>query len=221
MEKINMEGKRFGRLTVIEEEKQSGSSHRYCLCKCDCGTTKRIRADHLNSGKIISCGCHRKENGKLLVEKYCHKGTHHLSKTKIYRLYYDIKRRCNDKKGKSYKNYGGRGIKMCVEWEKDFMAFYKYIKPIYSDGKEIDRIDNNRGYEPGNVRFVTSSENKLNRRNTLMVSGIPLKTYCNKLKISYYAILSKIRRGASVQNAVNDYLKKHRVIERWEKDGNE
>lgn len=54
-----------------------------------------------------------------------------------------------------------------------------------------------------------------------MVSGIPLKTYCNKLKISYYAILSKIRRGASVQNAVNDYLKKHRdlLIERWEKNG--
>lgn len=97
-------------------------------------------------------------------------GTHKLSNTKLYRVYYGIKQRCYNPKVKNYYNYGGRGIVMCNEWENDFRSFYDWaIKSGYKDGLTIDRIDNNKGYSPDNCRWVTYKVNLRNKRTNRVI----------------------------------------------------
>lgn len=113
------------------------------------------------------------------------KKKHNLAnKCKLYRIWKSIKYRCNNPKCKSYKNYGGRGIKVCEEWKNDFIPFYNwsmengYREETLPNGLNkwtIDRIDNNGDYEPSNCRWVTNKEQSLNKR-----TSIPLE---NKNKI--------------------------------------
>lgn len=95
--------------------------------------------------------------------RFCYK--HGMSYTKIHAIWRNIIGRCINKKNKSYKNYGARGISICNEWtgENGFVNFYKYVgnKP---KNLSIDRIDNNGNYEPGNVRWADSSIQSINRR---------------------------------------------------------
>jgi len=81
-----------------------------------------------------------------------------------YRTYWGIRDRCFNPKAVSYPRYGGRGITMCDEWVRSFGAFFAHIGPKPSPLHSIDRIDNARGYEPGNVRWATRDEQKLNQR---------------------------------------------------------
>jgi len=92
---------------------------------------------------------------------------HGKSNTTIYKCWADIKQRCNNPKDCRYYDYGGRGIKICRQWEEDFENFYKYVSKLENFGKRgysIDRINNDDGYRPGNVRFATISQQNLNRR---------------------------------------------------------
>jgi hypothetical protein len=90
--------------------------------------------------------------------------THGLSHLPEYRIWLGMKRRCNDELCKDYLNYGGRGIKVCPEWMDDFQAFYDHIGPRPTLYHSIDRIENSRGYEPGNVRWATKREQQRNTR---------------------------------------------------------
>lgn len=90
---------------------------------------------------------------------------HGLSKTKLYRIWVAMKRRCYETKNSHYKNYGARGVMVCQEWISDFLAFRTWaIAAGYADGLDMDRIDNNGSYTPSNCRFVTRSQNLCNRR---------------------------------------------------------
>lgn len=87
----------------------------------------------------------------------------------MYRCWLEIRRRCVDPTRQNYERYGGRGIRVCDEWERSFDAFSTHIGPKPSPEHSIDRIDNNRGYEPGNVRWATREQQSYNRRNTVHV----------------------------------------------------
>ncbi len=82
---------------------------------------------------------------------------------RIYKVWGSMIRRCNNPRAAGYKNYGGRGISVCREWEESFEQFCKDIVAI-PKGMQIDRIDNNGGYNPRNIRIVYASENMRNRR---------------------------------------------------------
>jgi hypothetical protein len=75
-----------------------------------------------------------------------------------------MKARCSARTGKSYENYGARGIKVCDEWRADFLAFFRHIGPKPGPEYSVDRIDNDGNYEPGNVRWATRSQQAVNQR---------------------------------------------------------
>jgi hypothetical protein len=78
--------------------------------------------------------------------------------------------RCLNSRNHAYSRYGGRGITIYAEWREDFNAFLSHIGPKPSPKHELDRIDNDLGYEPGNVRWATRSENDRNRRSNRWVT---------------------------------------------------
>ena len=93
-------------------------------------------------------------------------------RSRLYRIWDNMLGRCYRRsKGKIYERYGGRGIEVCDEWRKDYLAFAAYsLEKGYDDSLEIDRIDNERGYSPDNCRFVSHRENNRNRRNCRMIT---------------------------------------------------
>lgn len=90
--------------------------------------------------------------------------------TKLYEVWCTMRRRCNCPKVQSYKHYGGRGIKVCEEWQDDFLVFQKWaISNGYQEGLTLDRIDNNGNYEPSNCRWATMKVQANNQRTTLKI----------------------------------------------------
>lgn len=111
---------------------------------------------------------------------------HGMYRTPEYQAWISIKARCYNPNSRNYKNYGGRGISMCSEWDADFMAFYEHIGPRPSDRHSIDRIDVNGHYEPGNVRWTTWDVQAVNKRpRTVCRNGLHEMTEANTLGPGY------------------------------------
>ena len=135
-------------LTELKVEKNK-SPHKYSLYRCKCGTEKVIRKSHVTKGKIVSCGCYKK---KIHT-------THGMHKTSIYSVWQEMKSRCN-LSNRAHKHYADRGISVCKRWEK-FENFYADMGD--SNGLELDRKDNNKGYSKENCRWTTRT---VQMRNT-------------------------------------------------------
>lgn len=122
-----------------------------------------------------------------------------------YQIWAAILRRCTNPNAKDYPRYGGRGITVCERWANSFTAFYDDMgdRP---DGMQIDRIDNSRGYEPGNCRWVTSRENNRNRRDSVYVEfrgeRIHICQLAERYGISRTTLAWRLRHGMTIDQAV-------------------
>lgn len=161
-------GRVFGKLTVqsgpdTERSPYAGKFLHWYTCLCECGTVKRVRSDKLTSGFTISCGCltgQFEKGNKIPV-------THGMSKTRLFRIWRNMKSRCYNSRSTRYEDYGGRGIGICPEWRERFEVFAEWsLANGYAHDLQIDRRENNGNYEPGNCRWVTRTVNMNNTRRT-------------------------------------------------------
>lgn len=163
--KIDIIGTRFGRLVVCEGAGKDIEGLRW-LCLCDCGTAKVVSGKHLRRGAIRSCGCLRKETSRAVGLKV----QHGQSLTPEYRAWRNAKDRCHNPRNRQFANYGARGIVVAAEWRDSFEAFYAHVGARPSSSHSIDRINNDLGYEPGNVRWVIQKVQARNRRTNRLVN---------------------------------------------------
>lgn len=154
----DLTGKTFGRLTVLSRAETSRTGQTRWNCRCSCGNTTVSHSTNLKSGTAHSCGCFTSE--RVTKMNYRHGGRY----TPEYAALENAISRCSNPRHQAWKNYGGRGIGVCAEWVRSFSSFLDHIGLRPSEDHELDRKDNSRGYEPGNVRWTTRSTQAKNRR---------------------------------------------------------
>jgi hypothetical protein len=156
---IDISGERFGRLQVISVAERA--AHGSCVkwnCICDCGKKVIVSGKLLRNGHTQSCGCFAIH---ILKERSI---THGLSQKRdqnhrLYSIWCAMKRRCYKPKDIAYQYYGGKGIKVCIEWH-NFIPFMDWaLKNGYNEKITIDRKDSNKDYCPENCQWLTREEN--------------------------------------------------------------
>lgn len=196
-------GERFGRLVVLSEARaivdpKRGWRVARWLCLCDCGNKKRVRGGDLNQGKTTSCGCYKRERTVITHTK------HGKRWTKTYYVWLGMRSRCANPKRVEYKNYGGRGIKVCSRWD----SFSNFLKDMGEQpkGKQLDRINNNGGYSPENCRWATRKQQMRNTRGnryfTIHGNRKSLSEWCEISNQNYMTVWHKLKRGADIKTAL-------------------
>lgn len=175
------------------------------LCKCDCGTERKVWSFSLDHQISKSCGC-------VSTEQLIKRTTKHgFTGTVEYTAWLHIIQRCKP----DCARYGGRGIDVHPLWRKDFLAFYKHIGPRPGKGYSVDRINNDGNYEPGNVRWATQ---ETQNSNTCIVKfydykgeRLTARQALNKSKknICMATVQYRLGRGDSLEDAINKPVNKN------------
>lgn len=161
-------GTKFGKLTIsheVDKEWWGGCRRTFVLCVCDCGGTKVCPLTLVKNSKVKSCGC------------LAGGANSHSKDKKLASVWSSIKERVSKPSCKAYKNYGGRGIRMCPEWFDSVDNFYNWaMSSGYEPGLSIERLDVNKDYCPDNCGWIPRSEQSRNKRrysnNTTGVTGV-------------------------------------------------
>lgn len=227
----DLTGQRFGYLTCIEPVKYGYGLYKW-LCECDCGRTVSVRGWDLKSGKTRSCGCMSSVLKCETREKTGKESWENRKYDRLYRVWQGMKERCYNKNNKAYNNYGGKGIKVCAEWEYDYLCFktWAYLNG-YDDNAHflkctLDRIDNNKDYSPDNCRWVYDFKNQCRNKTTNNLITYNGETHCIQewadiLGINYNTLAQRKKSGWSDEEIVKipykqsrkDYYKKEKKNE--------
>ena len=164
----DLQGKRFGKLTVIRQVFSEKLQHRVWECKCDCGNLKEIQSTNLTSGRQVSCGCVRNTNALTLNK------SHGETKEPLYKRWLAMRNRCKHNK----KYYVDRGITVCKQWE-DYLQFKRDMgdsfiehSSIYGErNTTLERVDSNKGYYLGNCKWATQMEQAQNLRKPFKITN--------------------------------------------------
>lgn len=194
--------KRYGRLIFIDLagfEGVLGRRRSLWKLQCDCGKVIVRSSNSVRSGNTSSCGCLGQENRRNSVK------THGMSGTPTYISWQAMIARCASPGASAYGRYGARGVSVCSQWADSFEQFLADVG-VRPEGKTIDRIDNSKGYEPGNVKWSTLREQSKNRRNVRLITAFG-ETLCvaewqRKTGISRSAIRSRIDSGMQPERAL-------------------
>lgn len=185
---LDLTGKKFGRLTVLNRVPSRSSNIKW-LCVCDCGGSKEILSSNLVRGLTQSCGCLHKETIRKINL------THGASKTRLFHIWMNMKARCTNPNSRSWGNYGGRGIAICPDCLKSFSSFANWANSNgYREDLTIDRIDVNGNYEPQNCRWVSRQIQARNTRRNVFYKGKCIKEWAILLGISEKTINRRLRK---------------------------
>lgn len=213
---IDLTGQRFGRLTVIKRVGlDSTGKNSTWLCRCDCGVEKVISRVSLVRGGSRSCGCLNSQESKQRI-KMLH-DVHRDEYPKIERLsriWRKMRNRCLNPNNSSFKDYGGRGIEICSEWD-NFYEFQEWaLNSGYSKELTLDRINVNGNYDPENCRWVSLKRQERNKRNTIYLTlhGIkkPMADWSDEIGISWRTLHSRYVRGWSDEQILTTPVQKHK-----------
>ncbi len=172
--RLDLVGRQFSKLNVRRFAQMKGGKS-YWLARCECGTYVLAQGTSLIRGTVASCGCtmsHMKQPGPKVPRDFTHDGYYtgadgKQHRTRMYRLWEGIKSRCFNASSRDYPQWGGRGITMHEPWRLSYVTFRDDILRLLGpcpDGMSCDRIDNDKSYVPGNLRWATHSEQQRNRR---------------------------------------------------------
>ena len=171
---------KFNRLTIIKEIEQIWLN-RYVQCKCDCWDINTYQLWSIRGWFTKSCWCLHKDTLT----------THWMKGTKIYEVWINLKKRCNNKSHKSYKNYGWRWITYDPKWQT-FEWFYEDMKEWYSDNLQIDRIDNDWHYCKENCKWSTRIEQQRNKRNNRLYKWKTFWEWCEELWLNIRTVKNRV-----------------------------
>lgn len=143
----------FGRLLVLSRA-ANRRQRAHWACRCNCGAETEVDGSHLANGHTKSCGCLQRD---VMTETGA-------SRTPAFKAWWAAKQRCGNPNNKQFKDYGGRGIKMCRRWFNSFSNFLTDMGQPPS-GLQLERKHNNRGYSPKNCVWATRTAQMRNRRN--------------------------------------------------------
>ena len=201
----DLTGRRFGRLVVLKRTndhvKKNGNKQTVFLCRCDCGNVRKVLAYNLKNGHSLSCGCLGFERRTQVRTKHRETGT------RLYRIWYHMRERCNREQNNRFTVYGGRGIKVCEAWDKSYEAFRSWaLQNGYSENLTLDRKNNDLWYSPENCRWATPKEQANNTRKNRLISynGITrtLSEWSDIVKIKQSTIAHRLNAGWSVEKAL-------------------
>lgn len=206
MKILDLTGERYERLVVIKKVGVSKDGQKTYLCKCDCGNVKIIKSGNLRSGKTKSCGCYNSDKVKMRNK---HNSKHGGCGSRLYSIWIDMRARCKYEKAINWHLYGGRGIKVCKDWDNDFESFRKWaLSNGYESGLQLDRVDNDGNYEPDNCKWSSRSEQGNNRRTCkyITINGVTktVSEWCDESGVKRSTAYNRIKRGWDGERAVTE-----------------
>lgn len=213
---IDLTGQRFGRLTVLERA-WSRKGQLFWRCKCDCGRICDVQGSSLRNGRTKSCGCLHDElaHVRLAVRNYFKPDKTRRNKP-LYRVWSNMRQRCNNPNNPEYHLYGERGITICAEWDNDYETFETWaLENGYQIGLSIDRIDNDAEYSPTNCRWTDAKTQSNNQRKTILLTyngkTQPLSYWADEFGISRNVLKCRIRAGWPVERALTEPIHTEKI----------
>lgn len=207
------DGARFGLWTVLQfagrRPRASGRTVPLYLCRCDCGTERIVLGRDLLTGHTKSCGCNRAAAIAASMTRHGHAAT----RSRAYKIWCDMIRRCDSEKHVSFKYYGGKGIRVCDKWRlfERFLADMGEPPP----GTWIDRIDSDGHYEKANCRWATPQQQQNNRSNNVMVTykGETMTTaeLARRTGQPAHRVQERLKNGRTAEEAVQPGRLPHRM----------
>lgn len=197
---LDISGQKYGRLTALEYVGKNDKGRTVWRCRCDCGATLLVTSNSLRRNNTRSCGCFKRDQTVA-----AHR-THGMCRSSEYRTWCMMRDRCSNPENKNWKDYGGRGIRVCDRWQDSFENFLADMGRKLCGLNTIEREDTNGNYEPGNCRWASQKEQTRNKRSSHLLTykgeTLCLGEWAEKLGVNARPLWARVRRGWTPEQVI-------------------